>query len=239
MRINKYLSASGLCSRREADRLVEAGHVSINGKIAEPGSQADENSIVTVKGKRVTLEEKKIYLKMYKPVGIVCTAEKRERDNLIEYLNYPVRVTYAGRLDRNSEGLLILTNDGDLIQSMMAARNAHEKEYEVTVNKDLRKEDLDSMREGVFLRELEVRTRPCTIVQTGERTFRIILTQGLNRQIRRMCKEFSYGVKKLKRIRVVNITLDGLKYGQTRELSEQEVRDLKKALGIKESKNDL
>lgn len=239
MRINKYLSASGLCSRREADRLVEAGHVSINGKIAEPGSQADENSIVTVKGKRVTLEEKKIYLKMYKPVGIVCTAEKRERDNLIEYLNYPVRVTYAGRLDRNSEGLLILTNDGDLIQSMMAARNAHEKEYEVTVNKDLRKEDLDSMREGVYLRELEVTTRPCAIVQTGERTFRIILTQGLNRQIRRMCKEFSYGVKKLKRIRVVNITLDGLKYGQTRELSEQEVRDLKKALGIKESKNDL
>ena len=122
MRINKYLSASGLCSRREADRLVEAGHVSINGKIAEPGSQADENSIVTVKGKRITLEEKKIYLKMYKPVGIVCTAEKRERDNLIEYLNYPVRVTYAGRLDRNSEGLLILTNDSDLIQSMMAAR---------------------------------------------------------------------------------------------------------------------
>ena len=239
MRINKYLSASGLCSRREADRLVEAGHVSINGKIAEPGSQANETSVVTVKGKRVTLEEKKIYLKMYKPVGIVCTAEKRERDNLIEYLNYPVRVTYAGRLDRNSEGLLILTNDGDLIQSMMAAKNAHEKEYEVTVNKDLRKEDLDSMREGVYLMELEVRTRPCTIVQTGERTFRIILTQGLNRQIRRMCKEFSYGVKKLKRIRVVNITLDGLKYGQTCELSEQEVRDLKKALGIKESRNDL
>nr|WP_027872096.1 pseudouridine synthase [[Eubacterium] cellulosolvens] len=234
MRINKYLSASGLCSRREADRLVEAGHVSINGEIAEPGSQADGNSIVTVRGKRVTLEEKKVYLKMYKPVGIVCTAEKRERDNLIEYINYPVRVTYAGRLDRNSEGLLILTNDGDLIQTMMAARNAHEKEYEVTVNKDLRKEDLDQMRAGVFLRELEVTTRPCTIVQTGERTFRIILTQGLNRQIRRMCKEFSYGVRKLKRIRVVNITLDGLKYGKLQEMSEQEVCELKAALGMKE-----
>jgi 23S rRNA pseudouridine2604 synthase len=234
MRINKYLSACGLCSRREADRLVEAGHVSVNGKTAEPGSQADENSIVTVRGKRVTLAQKKVYLKLYKPVGIVCTAEKRERDNLMDYINYPVRVTYAGRLDRNSEGLLILTNDGDLIQRMMAARNAHEKEYEVTVNKDLREEDLQRMREGVFLKELEVTTRPCVIEKTGTRSFRIVLTQGLNRQIRRMCREFSYGVTKLKRTRVVNVTLEGLKYGKMQEMSAAEVHDLKKALGIRE-----
>ena len=230
MRINKYLSECGICSRREADRLVEAGHVSINGKNAVPGSQVTDGDEVLVDGKRAVLPSDKIYLKFYKPVGIVCTFETREKNNLGDYLKYPRRVTYAGRLDRNSEGLLILTDDGDLIQEMMTARNFHEKEYEVSVSRDLTDDLLNRMRGGVFLPELGVTTRPCRVEQTGRRSFRIVLTQGLNRQIRRMCKACGCQVQKLKRIRVVNIQIGDMKPGDLEELTPDEIGKLKRIL---------
>ena len=230
MRINKYLSECGICSRREADRLVEAGHVSINGKKAAPGSQVEEGDRVMVDGKRAVLPMDKIYLKFYKPTGIVCTFESREKNNLGNYLRYPRRVTYAGRLDKNSEGLLILTDDGDLIQEMMTARNFHEKEYEVTVSRDVTEDFLDRMRGGIYLSELGVTTRPCRVKQTGRRSFRIILTQGLNRQIRRMCKYCGYGVQSLKRIRVVNVRIGEMKPGDLDEMTPDEIRELKATL---------
>ncbi|MCC6093604.1 MAG: pseudouridine synthase [Eubacterium sp.] len=230
MRINKYLSACGFCSRREADRLVEAGHVTINGKTAEAGSQVSDGDVVLAEGKHAVLPQQKTYLKLYKPAGIVCTFETREKNNLGDYLKLSKRVTYAGRLDKNSEGLLILTDDGDLIQEMMAARNRHEKEYEVTVDKDLTDRFLSHMRTGVYLPELDVTTRPCRVKQTGRRTFRIVLTQGLNRQIRRMCKALGYEVRLLKRIRVVNILLDGMKSGDLVSLTPEEITSLKAAL---------
>ena len=230
MRINKYLSECGICSRREADRLVEAGHVSINGKKAAPGSQVEEGDKVLVDGKRAVPPMDKIYLKFYKPTGIVCTFESREKNNLGDYLKYPRRVTYAGRLDKNSEGLLILTDDGDLIQQMMTARNFHEKEYEVTVSRDLTEDFLDRMRGGIYLSELGVTTRPCRIEQTGRRSFRIILTQGLNRQIRRMCRYCGYGVQSLKRIRVVNVQIGDMKPGDLAEMTPEEICGLKARL---------
>ncbi len=232
MRINKYLSECGVCSRREADRLLAAGHVSVNGRIAEQGMQIDETvDEVTVNGNPVVRNEEKIYLALNKPVGIVCTFETREKNNLGDFIHYPKRVTYAGRLDKNSEGLLILTDDGDLIQKMMAARNAHEKEYVVTVNKDIDASFAEKMQRGVYLKELDTTTRPCRVEILNQRTFRIILTQGLNRQIRRMCKAFGYGVTSLKRTRVVNVKLGSLKTGKMRELTREEVAELKKIVG--------
>lgn len=226
MRINKYLSECGVCSRREADRLVEAGEVLINGQPAVSGSQVEETDQVLVKGKAVSRKQDKTYLKLYKPRGIVCTSDRREKKNLIDYLNYPVRVTYAGRLDRDSEGLLILTDDGDLINAMMRAREKHEKEYVVTIDKPITSGFLESMRRGVYLDELEVTTRPCKVEQVDETTFRIILTQGLNRQIRRMCQACGRKVRMLKRIRVVNIRLDGIKTGDCVPLTEAEKDEL-------------
>lgn len=222
-----------MCSRREADRLVEAGHVSINGKNAESGSQVEDGDEVLVKGRKVVRPLSKVYLKFYKPVGIVCTFETREKNNLKDHLNYPRRVTYAGRLDKNSEGLLILTDDGDLIQEMMTARNEHEKEYEVRVNKPVTEEFLQKMRAGVYLKELNVTTRPCRITATGEKSFRIILTQGLNRQIRRMCNTFGYGVVTLKRLRVVNIQLEDMRPGELRELTAAEKDEMMRRVGIR------
>ncbi len=226
MRINKYLSECGLCSRREADRLVEKGAVLINGEQAAAGSQVQEGDRVTVNGKAVSRKQEKIYLKLYKPRGIVCTSDKREKNNLTDFLKYPERVTYAGRLDRDSEGLLILTDDGDLINAMMRARENHEKEYLVTVDRPLNDEFLDRMRKGVYLEELAVTTRPCRIEQVDERTFRIVLTQGLNRQIRRMCRACGRKVKMLKRIRVVNIQLGTMKSGDCFPLTDAEKNEL-------------
>ncbi len=228
MRTNKYLCECGLCSRREADRLVAEGRVRIDGEIAQPAAQADENSVVTVDGQRVRLVSEKTYLKFYKPRGVVCTLDAREKNNLRDYLHLGGRVTYAGRLDQNSEGLLILTDDGYLIQQMMAARNAHEKEYEVTVSREISDGFLSRMEEGIYLRDLEVTTRPCRAWQTGRKTFRIILTQGLNRQIRRMCKACGYGVVSLKRVRVVNIKLEDLKPGECVPLTADELETLKR-----------
>ncbi|MEE8886210.1 MAG: pseudouridine synthase [Eubacteriales bacterium] len=231
MRINRYLSECGICSRREADRLVKAGHVSINGKIAGIGVSVEEGDTVTVDGRRVTPPETKTYLSFYKPKGMICTFDDNEPQSLGVFLKkYPKRVTYAGRLDRNSEGLMILTDDGEMIDRMMRARNGHEKEYEVTVDRPLTDSFLKSMAEGVWLEELHVRTRRCRVTATGERSFNIVLTQGLNRQIRRMCDALGYRVRSLKRIRVVNILLGDMKPCELRPLTASELAELRKTL---------
>ena len=201
--------------------------------------KVDDGQEVRVGKKAIKSKTKKTVLAVYKPAGIVCTEDKREKKNIIRYLNYPVRVTYAGRLDKDSEGLLIMTNDGDLINGMMRARFAHEKEYKVTVNKEITPEFIDQMSKGVHIRDreknLDAVTRPCVVKKIGKYTFSIVLTQGLNRQIRRMCEALGYKVTSLKRTRIMNIELGNLKPGQVRELTEQE---LKKLYGIvKEREN--
>ena len=230
IRLNKYLSEAGVCSRREADRLIESGIVTVDGKTAAPGMKVEDGQEVRVGKKVVKSKTEKTVLAVYKPAGIVCTEDKREKKNIIRFLNYPVRITYAGRLDKDSEGLLIMTNDGDLINGMMRARYAHEKEYKVRVNKEVTPEFIEKMSRGVHIRDkeknLDAVTRPCTVKKTGKYTFSIILTQGLNRQIRRMCEALGYKVDVLKRIRIMNVELGNLKPGQVRELTEQELKEL-------------
>ena len=230
IRLNKYLSEAGVCSRREADRLIESGIVTVDGKTAAPGMKVEDGQEVRVGKKVVKSKTKKTVLAVYKPAGIVCTEDKREKKNIIRFLNYPVRITYAGRLDKDSEGLLIMTNDGDLINGMMRARFSHEKEYKVRVNKEVTPEFIEKMSRGVHIRDkeknLDAVTRPCTVKKTGKYTFSIILTQGLNRQIRRMCEALGYKVDVLKRIRIMNVELGDLKPGQVRELTEQELKEL-------------
>lgn len=230
IRLNKYLSEAGVCSRREADRLIESGIVTVDGKTAAPGMKVEDGQEVRVGKKVVKSKTKKTVLAVYKPAGIVCTEDKREKKNIIRFLNYPVRITYAGRLDKDSEGLLIMTNDGDLINGMMRARYAHEKEYKVRVNKEVTPEFIEKMSRGVHIKDkeknLDAVTRPCTVKKTGKYTFSIILTQGLNRQIRRMCEALGYKVDVLKRIRIMNVELGDLKPGQVRELTEQELKEL-------------
>ena len=230
IRLNKYLSEAGVCSRREADRLIESGIVTVDGKTAAPGMKVEDGQEVRVGKKVVKSKTEKTVLAVYKPAGIVCTEDKREKKNIIRFLNYPVRITYAGRLDKDSEGLLIMTNDGDLINGMMRARYAHEKEYKVRVNKEVTPEFIEKMSWGVHIRDkeknLDAVTRPCTVKKTGKYTFSIILTQGLNRQIRRMCEALGYKVDVLKRIRIMNVELGDLKPGQVRELTEQELKEL-------------
>ena len=201
----------------------------VNGKRAETGMQVESGDVVVVKGKTVVPEEKKVYLAFNKPRGIVCTAEKREKNNVIDYLSYPVRIYPVGRLDKDSEGLLLMTNDGAIVNGIMRARNRHEKEYQVEVNKEITPEFLKKMASGVPI--LDTVTRPCRIQKTGERSFTIILTQGLNRQIRRMCEALGYRVTKLKRVRIMNIHLKDLKTGEYRPLTEKELAELKKQIG--------
>lgn len=230
VRLNKYLSEAGICSRREADRLIQAGRVTVDGQKAVPGMQVTEGQEVRIGKKLVAGREDKVVLAFYKPAGIVCTEDRRERKSTARFLDYPVRVTYAGRLDKDSEGLLIMTNDGDLINRMMRARYFHEKEYQVTVDRPITEEFLEGMRKGVHIKDkekgLDAMTRPCPVEKIGKYTFRIILTQGLNRQIRRMCQVFGYQVKKLVRVRIMNIKLGSLKPGQFRPLTEEEAREL-------------
>ena len=239
IRLNKYLSEAGVCSRREADRLIESGIVTVDGKTAAPGMKVEDGQEVRVGKKVVKSKTEKTVLAVYKPAGIVCTEDKREKKNIIRFLNYPVRITYAGRLDKDSEGLLIMTNDGNLINGMMRARYAHEKEYKVRVNKEVTPEFIEKMSRGVHIRDkeknLDAVTRPCTVKKTGKYTFSIILTQGLNRQIRRMCEALGYKVDVLKRIRIMNVELGDLKPGQVRELTEQELKELYGT--VKERKN--
>lgn len=229
-RLNKYLSEAGVCSRREADRLIQAGKVTVDGRKAVPGMQVEPGQVVKVGKKEIREKNRKVVLAVYKPAGIVCTEDRREKKNIIRYLDYPVRVTYAGRLDKNSEGLLIMTNDGDLINGMMRARFLHEKEYQVKVDRPVTEEFLKKMREGVHIRDeekgLDEVTRPCQARAIGKYTFSIILTQGLNRQIRRMCEACGYKVERLCRVRIMNIRLGNMKPGDVRELSEQELKEL-------------
>ena len=224
VRINKYLSEAGVCSRREADRRIEAGEVRIGDRVAATGDRVMPGEVVYVDGNRVEKEEEMILLAMNKPVGIVCTAEKREKNNVIDFLNYPKRVYPVGRLDKDSEGLLLLTNNGDIVNKMMRAGNRHEKEYKVTVDKPVTDEFLRKMAAGVPI--LDTVTRPCLTEKIGKYKFRIILTQGLNRQIRRMCEALGYEVKELIRTRVMNIELGNLKPGEYRKVTDQELDEL-------------
>lgn len=224
VRLNKYLSEAGVCSRREADRLIETGRVTVDGQRAQTGMRIVPGQVVKVGNKVVSKQDEMIVLAVNKPRGIVCTEERRERESIVRFLNYPVRVTYIGRLDKDSHGLLLMTNNGDIINKMMRAANKHEKEYKVTVDKEITEDFLKKMAAGVPI--LDTVTRPCTVKKIGKYTFSIILTQGLNRQIRRMCEALGYEVKDLLRVRVMNITLDGLKDGQYRKLTDQELNEL-------------
>jgi len=224
VRLNKYISEAGVCSRREADRLIEAGRVTIDGVTAVTGTKVLPGQQVLVDGRPIQKEEERIFLAVHKPRGIVCTAERREKNNLIDFLKYPKKITYLGRLDKDSTGLILMTNDGDINNRMMRARNHHEKEYLVEVNRPVTDEFVRKMGAGVPI--LDTVTRKCFIEKTGTCTFRIILTQGLNRQIRRMCEYFGYEVKKLHRIRVMNIELGDLKPGEYRHLTPSEVAEL-------------
>lgn len=226
-RLNKYLASCGICSRRDADRLILEGRVTVNGKRAETGMQVCDSDKILVNKKPVHGKNEKVVLAYYKPVGVTCTEKDRFADKKItDMVKFPVRVTYAGRLDKDSEGLILLTNDGALIDAMMRGSRGHEKEYTVKVNKEITAEFLEKMREGVFLTELNVTTKPCKIEKTGKFTFKIVLTQGVNRQIRRMTQELGYRVNAIKRIRVVNILLGDLKPGQYRQVCGSELHAL-------------
>lgn len=224
VRLNKYLSEAGVCSRREADRLIESGKVTVDGVTAQMGMRVTAGQIVKVGKKTVSKQDEMIVLAVNKPKGIVCTEDQRERDSIVRFLNYPVRVTYAGRLDKDSRGLLLMTNNGDIINQMMRAANRHEKEYKVTVDKEITEQFIKKMSEGVPI--LDTVTRPCTVKKIGKYTFSIILTQGLNRQIRRMCAAFGYEVKDLVRIRIMNIRLGSLKERAYRKLTDEELEEL-------------
>jgi 23S rRNA pseudouridine2604 synthase len=225
-RINKYIALCGICSRREADGLIADGRVKINGQLAEPGSKVTENDNVTLDGKEVKPEPKKV-VAYYKPVKVTCTeADVHANTTLTEVFHYPSRLTYAGRLDEDSEGLLLMTNDGDLIHSMMLGSNNHEKEYIVTVDKPIDPMVIERMERGLYLFDLEVTTKPCKVIKLGEKCFKIILTQGLNRQIRRMCLECGLEVETLKRVRVCNIELRDLKPNEYREIEGEELKEL-------------
>lgn len=225
MRINKYLSEAGVCSRREADRKIEKGEVTINGLVATLGSRVEPGDEVSINGQRLALEDPKVYLAFNKPLGVECTSAKTVKNNIIDYIDYPVRIYPVGRLDKNSEGLILLTNDGELSNGILKARNHHEKQYLVTVDRPFDAAFIKKMSEGVPI--LDVVTRPCKVVGKSPKTFEIILTQGLNRQIRRMCEALGYEVVKLKRFRVLNIQLGELKKGEWRHLSDQELVELK------------
>ena len=224
VRLNKYLSEAGVCSRREADRLIEEGKVSVDGSPARTGMRITPGQVVKVGRKVVSRQDEMIVLAVNKPRGIVCTEEKRERNSIVRFLNYPVRVTYAGRLDKDSRGLRLMTNNGDIINQMMRAANRHEKEYKVTVDREITEEFVKQMSEGVSI--LDTVTRPCKVEKMGKYTFSIVLTQGLNRQIRRMCEALGYEVRDLVRVRIVNIRLGSLKEGQYRKLTDAELDEL-------------
>lgn len=224
-RINKYLSEAGYCSRREADKLIEQGRVTLNGKVPAMGTKVGQNDIVAVDGNPVSItEEKKIYLAFHKPVGIVCTTDTGvEKDNIIDFINYPSRIFPIGRLDKASEGLIFLTDDGDIVNKILRARNNHEKEYIVTVNKPVTSTFIERMGMGVPI--LDTVTKKCEVERLGNFDFRIVLTQGLNRQIRRMCEYLGYEVIRLRRTRIMNVKLD-IPSGEYRNLTAEELKTI-------------
>jgi 23S rRNA pseudouridine2604 synthase len=225
IRINKYLSQAGFCSRREADKLMDQGRVTINGVFIEMGNKVNPGDKVYVDGKLVEKEtEEKIYLAVYKPKGVVCTTNSKvEKNNIVDFVDYPTRVFPIGRLDKMSEGLILMTNDGEIVNHILRARHFHDKEYLVTVDKTITDEFIEKMRKGVPI--LDTISRKCEVEKLGDRSFKIVLTQGLNRQIRRMCEALDYRVRTLKRIRIKNITLDVDK-GTYRNLTQEEIKDL-------------
>lgn len=230
-RLNKYIAQCGVCSRREADRLIEAGKVTINGKTASMGDQVRPGDEVICAGTRLEDRNEKVVLAYYKPIGITCTEKDRFADKTLkDAFDYPIRVTYAGRLDRETEGLLLMTNDGELISKLMKGTANHEKEYFVRVTKKLGKDFKEKMEAGVFLSGLNRKTKPCKVEIVGQDSFKIILTQGLNRQIRRMCKELGYNVNALQRIRVANIELGKLRPGTFRRVTGRELEELYKSV---------
>ena len=226
IRLNKYIASSGLCSRREADTLIESGKVTINGETAVQGSKVMDSDIVLVNGRKVTPDDDMVYIAFNKPLGVTCTTDKRDPSNIIDYIGFDERIFPVGRLDKNSSGLILLTNDGSIVNKLLRAENGHEKEYLVTVNRPYDKNFLRSMESGVPV--LGQLTLPCKLKPSGDKSFKIILHQGLNRQIRRMCEYLGYKVTRLKRIRFMNIELGGLETGKWRYLTSSEKKELLK-----------
>ena len=225
IRLNKFLSDAGVCSRREADRLISAGKVTINGEVAVLGDKVTSDDVVKVNGEVVSREEEQIIIAFNKPEGVECTAQKDNPDNIIDYIGYEKRIYPIGRLDKNSRGLILLTNDGSIVNGILKASNYHEKEYVVTVDKEITGEFIEAMSSGVKILD-DVMTRPCEVKKTKKHEFNIVLTQGLNRQIRRMCKALGYNVTKLRRVRIMNIELGNLGKGKYRNLTDDEVKEL-------------
>lgn len=224
MRINKYISESGICSRREADRLIQSNRVKINGQIASIGSQILENDVIEVDGNIIERKDRTIYIALNKPVGITSTTDRSIEGNIVDVINHEERIFHIGRLDKDSEGLILLTNNGDIVNEILRAENNHEKEYIVTVNKKITNEFILNMSKGVSI--LGTVTKPCKVIKLNDRSFKIIITQGLNRQIRRMCQVFNYKVVKLQRVRIMNILLEHLEIGKWRYLTLEELNDL-------------
>jgi len=231
MRINKYISDTGACSRREADRWVEARRVTINGVVAELGSTVQPGDDVRVDGNPIGAKPEHVYIALHKPVGITSTTLQSVKGNIVDFVNHPERVFPIGRLDKDSEGLILLTNNGDIVNLILRAENNHDKEYIVTVDQPVTDSFIRGMSSGVHI--LGQTTKPCEVTRISERVFRIVLTQGLNRQIRRMCKAFGYRVERLQRIRIMNIHLDKLPVGKWRDLTETELRELMGQIGMK------
>ncbi|MEM0993649.1 MAG: 23S rRNA pseudouridine(2604) synthase RluF [Bacteroidota bacterium] len=226
--LNKYISSTGICSRREADKWIAAGRVKINGKTAQKGNRVAKGDTVTLDGERLKAKAKFVYLALNKPPGITCTTDKRDPDNIIDFVNHPKRIFPIGRLDKASSGLILLTNDGDIVNQILRAEHQHEKEYIVKINRPVTSQFLKKMRRGVPI--LGTVTKPCKAEQISKFVFKIILIQGLNRQIRRMCEHFGYKVLTLKRTRIMNIELGDLKVGKWRNLSASELKLLKQQL---------
>lgn len=230
VRLNKYLSDAGVCSRREADRLAEHGRITVDGIPAQPGTRVQEGQIVCVDGKPVGGPSQKVVIALNKPRGIVCTTDRvREKDNIVDFMKYPERIYPVGRLDKDSEGLILLTNDGSLVNQILKGSMYHEKEYIVTVEKPVTEAFLKGMASGVEIPD--GKTRPCKVKKISEKTFSIILTQGMNRQIRYMCRHFDYHVQRLKRVRIMNIRLGDLQIGKWRYLTDQELAQMKEMFG--------
>lgn len=224
--LNKYISNTGICSRREAEKLIVNGRVTINDKPTQLGNRVFEGDVVKINGRLLKAKPKTVYIAFNKPKGIVCTTDSKERKNIVTYINYPKRLFPIGRLDKPSEGLIFLTNDGDIVNKILRAGNIHEKEYMVTVNKPITQEFLKKMSQGIPI--LGTITKKCTVIRLKEFTFKIVLTQGLNRQIRRMCEYLGFEVTKLKRTRIMNVSLENLKIGDWREISAKEMEQIHK-----------
>ncbi len=227
-RLNKFISETGFCSRREADKLIEQGRVKVNGNIPELGTKVSDEDDVSIDGKPLKEKEKTVYIAFNKPIGVTSTTDLKDRDNIIDYINYPSRIFPIGRLDKPSEGLIFLTNDGDIVNKILRAGNHHEKEYIVTVDKIITEEFIKKMRNGVPI--LDTITQKCFIKKEADYRFRIVLTQGLNRQIRRMCEVLDYKVQKLKRVRIMNVKLDGIKLGEWRYLTPTEMKAINESI---------